>query len=112
MDLKFIIDSGCTLTMNEFDSAYLSFIECRVWQSLMPYSTIKSSRSPDWNLKMEDIMYDDGNLRRFIQLLSNRTGKRIELFDRRSLSRKDKELLDYTGAFNTDGGTIVIMIRK
>lgn len=112
MAWEFLIDSNCILTMNEFDSAYLGYIECRVWQSLMPNSTIRNYRSPDWYLKMVDIMNDNDNLRLFLQLLSNRTGKRIVLFDRSSLSRKDKELLDHTGAFDTDDGTIVIMIRK
>lgn len=110
--MKFKIDSNFYLSLEEFGNVYVGYIPCYLWQKLMPDGTIKKYRSPDWNLKLEDIMYDEYELSRFLQLLSNRIGKQVEVFDRTILPREKRVLLDYTGAFKTDNGTIVIMIRK
>lgn len=110
--MKFKIDSTFHLSLEECGNVYVGYISCYLWQKLMPEGTIKKYRSPDWNLKMEDIMYDEYELSHFLQLLSSRIGKHVEVFDRAVLPHEEQELLDYTGAFNTDGGTIIVMIRK
>lgn len=77
----FSLGSGLNLTLYETPELYFGPVNIKIWRELMPNGTLRSGLdSVCWDLNFDDFRNDRDNLNTFLDELSYRLGKRVELF--------------------------------
>ena len=103
----FPIGNGLKLSLNECGSVYFGHVHISIWRSLMPIETLRSGlETVMWDLDYDDFRSDKRALRHFLDVLSEKCGHKVVLFEKSHLGSYAQEL-EAKGA-NLDGFLITI----